>query len=150
MRVVWEENLFQAFTPATNSFSLDSHPPTSDWGAATNSQISSPYVPPKLSTSSSLRSAARRCRSPPSSSPEVADPVVLADATDVSHLGYLRMATARKVIPFVARTAAKRQSVQLVRSPFESPQSCFSYHQSRFNLTGAFHMVWLFRQELNF
>ncbi|URD80895.1 VAMP-like protein, partial [Musa troglodytarum] len=66
-------------------------------------------VPRKLS-SSSLRSAAQRCRSPPSSSSEAADPVVLADATDVSHLRYLIKATARKVIPFVARTAAKRQS----------------------------------------
>ncbi|THU56380.1 hypothetical protein C4D60_Mb11t16660 [Musa balbisiana] len=86
--------------------------------------------PPKLSTSSSLRSAARRCRSPPSSSPEAADPVVLADATDVSHLVYLGRATARKVIPFVARTAAKRQSVQLVRLHYnhnfggESMKSC--------------------------
>ncbi|CAL9133240.1 unnamed protein product [Musa acuminata var. zebrina] len=110
MRVIWEENLFHAFTPAA--------------------QVILPRFPPT-----------DKCRSPPSSSSEAADPVVLADATDVSHLGYLGSATARKVIPFVARTAAKRQSVQLERSPFESPQSCFSYHQSRINLTGAFHMV---------
>ncbi|CAL9069366.1 unnamed protein product [Musa banksii] len=110
MRVVWEENLFHAFTPAT--------------------QLILPRFPPT-----------DKCRSPPSSLSEAADPVVFADATDVSHLGYLGSATARKVIPFVARTAAKRQSVQLERSAFESPQSCFSYHQSRFYLTGAFHMA---------
>ncbi|CAL9076623.1 unnamed protein product, partial [Musa textilis] len=98
-----------------------------------------PFLPPP--NSFSLDSHRERCRSPPSSSSEAADSVVLADATDVSHLRYLINATARKVISFVARTAAKRQSVQLERSPFESPQSCFSYHQSQFNLTGAFHMV---------
>ncbi|CAL9206931.1 unnamed protein product [Musa hybrid cultivar] len=94
MRVLWEENLFHAFTPAT--------------------QLILPRFPPT-----------DKCRSPPSSSSEAADPVVLADATDVSHLGYLGSATARKVIPFVARTAAKRQSVQLESLPLNPPSHAF-------------------------
>ncbi|KAG6515230.1 hypothetical protein ZIOFF_025615 [Zingiber officinale] len=53
-----------------------------------------------------------------SSSPEAADPVVLANATDVSRFGYFQRFAAREFILFVARTVAnrtpagQRQSVQ--------------------------------------
>ncbi|XP_074588480.1 VAMP-like protein YKT61 [Curcuma longa] len=53
-----------------------------------------------------------------SSSSEAADPVVLANATDVSRFGYFQRFAAREFILFVARTVAKRtppdqrQSVQ--------------------------------------
>ncbi|KAJ0976554.1 hypothetical protein J5N97_012028 [Dioscorea zingiberensis] len=46
------------------------------------------------------------------------DPVVLANATDVSHFGYFQRSAAREFILFVGRTVAKRtppaqrQSVQ--------------------------------------
>ncbi|PPD75690.1 hypothetical protein GOBAR_DD27378 [Gossypium barbadense] len=50
--------------------------------------------------------------------PEGSDPIILANATDVSHFGYFQRSSVREFIVFVARTVAKRtppgqrQSVQ--------------------------------------
>ncbi|KAB1199659.1 VAMP-like protein YKT61 [Morella rubra] len=50
--------------------------------------------------------------------PEGTDPVILANATDVSHFGYFQRSSVKEFIVFVARTVAKRtppsqrQSVQ--------------------------------------
>ena len=50
--------------------------------------------------------------------PEGSDPVILANASDVSRFGYFQRASVREFIVFVARTVAKRtphgqrQSVQ--------------------------------------
>lgn len=40
--------------------------------------------------------------------PEGSDPVILANATDVSHFGYFQRPSVREFIVFVARTVAKR------------------------------------------
>jgi len=40
--------------------------------------------------------------------PDGSDPVILANATDVSHFGYFQRVTVRQFIVFVGRTVAKR------------------------------------------
>ncbi|MQM22412.1 hypothetical protein Taro_055464 [Colocasia esculenta] len=60
------------------------------------------------------------------SSSKQGDPIVLANATDVSHFGYFQRAVAKEFILFVSRTMAKRtppsqwQSVQ-----HEGPCGCW-------------------------
>lgn len=61
--------------------------------------------------------------------PESSDPVILANASDVSHFGYFQRSSVKEFIVFVGRTVAKRnppgqrQSVQheglnFLRNPF--------------------------------
>lgn len=61
--------------------------------------------------------------------PEGADPVILANASDVSHFGYFQRSSIKEFIVFVGRTVAKRtppSQRQLVQQ--EGPISSFPFN----------------------
>ncbi|PPR87245.1 hypothetical protein GOBAR_AA33447 [Gossypium barbadense] len=66
--------------------------------------------------------------------PEGSDPIILANATDVSHFGYFQRSSVREFIVFVARTVAKRtppgqrQSVQHEGGEGTIPKAEYKVH----------------------